>query len=320
MKVRFTGSPRDDHVFFVGNHLSWLDVPALGGITGTAFVAQDRIADWPVFGWLSKLNNTVFVSRTDKLAVGEQIETLRHAIARHRMLALFPEGTTTDGRSLLPFKAPLFAALDPPPPDMLIQPIVMDFDDTGKSLAWIGMETAPANGWRVLSPQGDVLRHRPLPRPLRPRHRRPSQGRFGRMPPAHRGKAVGNAGRRRGSLKRGQSHANARRMSSFPHTRLRRTRVAPWSRALHAENTLTPADLIWPIFVTEGKGVVEPIKTMPGVNRLSVDKLGAAAQGSRQPRHPLRRAVPQHPGRSPHRRWARKRSTPTISSAAPSRR
>jgi porphobilinogen synthase len=65
---------------------------------------------------------------------------------------------------------------------------------------------------------------------------------------------------------------------TFPHTRLRRTRVAPWSRALHAENTLTPADLIWPIFVTEGKGMVEPIKTMPGVNRLSVDKLGAAAK------------------------------------------
>jgi porphobilinogen synthase len=65
---------------------------------------------------------------------------------------------------------------------------------------------------------------------------------------------------------------------TFPHTRLRRTRVAPWSRALHAENTLTPADLIWPIFVTEGKGVIDPIKTMPGVNRLSVDKLGAAAK------------------------------------------
>jgi porphobilinogen synthase len=65
---------------------------------------------------------------------------------------------------------------------------------------------------------------------------------------------------------------------TFPHTRLRRTRVAPWSRSLHAETTLSPADLIWPIFVTEGSGVVEPIKTMPGVNRLSVDRLAAAAK------------------------------------------
>jgi porphobilinogen synthase len=65
---------------------------------------------------------------------------------------------------------------------------------------------------------------------------------------------------------------------AFPATRLRRTRAAPWSRALHAENTLSPADLIWPIFVTEGTGVVEPIRTMPGVNRLSVDRLAAAAK------------------------------------------
>jgi porphobilinogen synthase len=66
-------------------------------------------------------------------------------------------------------------------------------------------------------------------------------------------------------------------MNSYPATRLRRTRVAPWSRALHAENTLTPADLIWPIFVTEGRGVTDPIKSMPGVNRLSVDRLVKAA-------------------------------------------
>ena len=65
--------------------------------------------------------------------------------------------------------------------------------------------------------------------------------------------------------------------ASYPATRLRRTRVAPWSRALHAETSLSPADLIWPIFVTEGRGVIDPIKTMPGVNRLSVDRLAAAA-------------------------------------------
>ena len=65
---------------------------------------------------------------------------------------------------------------------------------------------------------------------------------------------------------------------AYPATRLRRTRVAPWSRALHAENTLSPADLIWPIFVTDGKGVTDPVKTMPGVNRLSVDNLAQAAK------------------------------------------
>jgi porphobilinogen synthase len=65
---------------------------------------------------------------------------------------------------------------------------------------------------------------------------------------------------------------------TYPATRLRRTRSAPWSRALHAETVLTPSDLIWPLFVTEGHGIVEPIRTMPGVNRLSVDKLADAAR------------------------------------------
>ena len=66
--------------------------------------------------------------------------------------------------------------------------------------------------------------------------------------------------------------------AAFPATRLRRTRSAPWSRALHAETSLSPADLIWPIFVTEGTGVTDPIRTLPGVNRLSVDNLARAAR------------------------------------------
>jgi porphobilinogen synthase len=59
---------------------------------------------------------------------------------------------------------------------------------------------------------------------------------------------------------------------SFPNTRLRRSRVTPWSRAMVRENILTPADLIWPLFVTEGDAVEEPIATLPGVSRWSVDQ------------------------------------------------
>jgi porphobilinogen synthase len=59
--------------------------------------------------------------------------------------------------------------------------------------------------------------------------------------------------------------------TSYPNTRLRRTRATPWSRAMVRENTLTPADLIWPLFVTSGEGVEEPIATLPGVSRWSVD-------------------------------------------------
>ena len=58
---------------------------------------------------------------------------------------------------------------------------------------------------------------------------------------------------------------------SYPNTRLRRTRATGWSRALHRETLITPADLIWPLFVTEGKGVEDPVATLPGVSRWSVD-------------------------------------------------
>ena len=64
----------------------------------------------------------------------------------------------------------------------------------------------------------------------------------------------------------------------FPHTRLRRTRASAWSRALHREVVLTPADLIWPLFVTSGSGVEEPIGPLPGVSRWSVDLVVARAK------------------------------------------
>ncbi|WP_086606911.1 porphobilinogen synthase [Erythrobacter donghaensis] len=64
----------------------------------------------------------------------------------------------------------------------------------------------------------------------------------------------------------------------YPNTRLRRTRATGWSRALHRETVLTPADLIWPLFVTAGEGVEEPIGTLPGVSRWSVDGIVARAK------------------------------------------
>ncbi len=65
---------------------------------------------------------------------------------------------------------------------------------------------------------------------------------------------------------------------AFPATRLRRTRAAGWSRALHRETVLTPADLIWPLFVTEGRQIEEPVGALPGVSRWSLDGIAARAR------------------------------------------
>ena len=66
--------------------------------------------------------------------------------------------------------------------------------------------------------------------------------------------------------------------ASYPALRLRRTRATAWSRALHRETVLTPADLVWPLFVTEGQGVEEPIGSLPGVSRWSLDGIAARAK------------------------------------------
>ena len=66
--------------------------------------------------------------------------------------------------------------------------------------------------------------------------------------------------------------------ASYPGLRLRRTRATPWSRAMHREILLSPADFIWPLFITEGTGVEEPIVSLPGVSRWSVDLIAARAK------------------------------------------
>jgi porphobilinogen synthase len=69
--------------------------------------------------------------------------------------------------------------------------------------------------------------------------------------------------------------------AAFPALRMRRTRASAWSRALFAETVLTPSDLIWPLFIAEGEGAEEPISTLPGVSRWSVDRLGEKAREAR---------------------------------------
>ncbi|CAN1489957.1 PlsC 1-acyl-sn-glycerol-3-phosphate acyltransferase [Sphingomonadaceae bacterium] len=153
-KVRVHGKALRKDVFFVSNHISWHDIPILGGVTGTAFVAQDGVRKWPIIGWLAAQNRTIFISRTEKQTVADQIAELRDAIAENWSVTLFPEGTTSDGLGLLPFKPSLFATLAPPPKPMLIQPVWLDFGDAGPEIAWLGEETGWESAWRAFTRPG----------------------------------------------------------------------------------------------------------------------------------------------------------------------
>ena len=151
---RLVGAPRRRAVVFVANHLSWIDILLLAGATGTAFVAKAELDAVPLVGWLCRLNHTVFVRREDRLAIAGQIERLRGALAEGWAVTIFPEGTTGDGVTLLPFKAALLAALDPPPAGVLLQPVRIDYGAATAELAWVGEETGLHHALRVLRRAG----------------------------------------------------------------------------------------------------------------------------------------------------------------------
>ncbi|NYD90523.1 lysophospholipid acyltransferase family protein [Sphingomonas melonis] len=153
-RVRVVGPPLRRDVVFLSNHLSWIDILAIAGATGSAFVAKGELRAVPLVGWLCTLNRTLFVSRDDRLQVTEQIARLRAAIGAGRPVTVFPEGTTGDGVTLLPFKAALLAALDPPPPGVRVQPIRIDYGAATPELAWVGDEPGGAHALRVLRRRG----------------------------------------------------------------------------------------------------------------------------------------------------------------------
>ena len=80
-RVEIVGTPLKRDVFFIANHISWLDILALAGASGTAFVSKAELRDVPVVGWLATLNRTVFVKRENRLGVADQINSLREALA-----------------------------------------------------------------------------------------------------------------------------------------------------------------------------------------------------------------------------------------------
>lgn len=94
----------------VSNHVSWIDIVAIGSMAPLAFIAKSEIASWPVFGWLAKLQRTVFADRTRKTDTKRIGATMEERFAANETLVLFAEGTTGTGARVLPFKSALIGA------------------------------------------------------------------------------------------------------------------------------------------------------------------------------------------------------------------
>ncbi|MBL8382616.1 MAG: 1-acyl-sn-glycerol-3-phosphate acyltransferase [Burkholderiales bacterium] len=137
---------------YVGNHVSWLDIYALQSVTAARFVAKAELATWPLIGRLIRQSGTVFIERSKRSDTRRINQTLRAHLEAGDVIAVFPEGTTSDGRDVRKFHANLLqAALDA---DAEIVPFCLRYLDTqgnyAEAPAYIGDLTFLQSVARVL--------------------------------------------------------------------------------------------------------------------------------------------------------------------------
>lgn len=156
VRATIEGVPLTPPTLAIANHMSWLDILILGGATGTAFVSKADIASAPLVGWLADQNHTLYVERADRSDAHGQVRRIAEGIERAQPLTVFPEGTTGDGRSLLPFRSTLLAAVAPAAPGTTVRPIAIDYGAAGPSIAWHSGESGIDNALRLIGRRGTL--------------------------------------------------------------------------------------------------------------------------------------------------------------------
>ena len=169
--VRGAG-PADGPLLIASNHVSWIDIMVLSAVAPVSFVAKSEVNHWPFFGSLARLQRTVFVERERRHATGISRNEMQLRLKMGDILVLFPEGTSSNGRQVLPFKSSFFgaAALE----GVLVQPVTLAYSGHRNlpmtrrlmpSYAWYGdMELTP-HLMEALSAgpiEVTVIRHDPL--------------------------------------------------------------------------------------------------------------------------------------------------------------
>lgn len=144
--MRVTGGPLNPHTLLICNHVSWLDIPVLGGATGCAFVSKHELGH-PLVHWMADQGPTLYVRRDRRRGAPDQAEAIAQRLEEPQPLALFPEGTTGPGTRMLPFRSTLFSAVAPPPPGVTVRPVAIDYG-----------EVAPEIGWHDESGKDNVMR------------------------------------------------------------------------------------------------------------------------------------------------------------------
>lgn len=164
VEVRTEGRLAAGPALLVANHLSWIDIVALTAHYDCTFVAKDDVRDWPLVGALGTALDVVWIDRRRKRDLPRAVAVLSDTLRRGTHVVLFPEGTTTTGRGVLPFRSSLVeAAVRAGVPVVPIALSTDAADGQGESLCWVGDETLLAHLPRVAALRQATFEIRVLP-------------------------------------------------------------------------------------------------------------------------------------------------------------
>ncbi|AMO22815.1 lysophospholipid acyltransferase family protein [Ramlibacter solisilvae] len=154
VRLRLRGAPAAGPVLLVANHISWLDILVLHAARHCRFVSKGEVRHWPLIGTLATGAGTLYIERESRRDAMRVVHHMAESLRAGEVLAVFPEGTTSDGRQLLPFHANLIqAAISAEAP---VQPVALSFVDvaTGQpsfSPCYIGDDSLVGSVWRTLT-------------------------------------------------------------------------------------------------------------------------------------------------------------------------
>jgi lyso-ornithine lipid O-acyltransferase len=134
----------------VANHTSWLDIVIISSFLPIVFVAKQEVARLPIFGWLAKLQRSIFVNRDRRHDVHATISCVADSLAAGEVVGIFPEGTSTDGTTVFPFRSALIGAVgetlrrEKHMPAIFIQPVSVAYVGPNQRLAiWAREDEIP---------------------------------------------------------------------------------------------------------------------------------------------------------------------------------
>lgn len=148
--------PQRQPLVAISNHISWLDIFVIQSVMPLRFVSKAEVRNWPIFGWLSDQTGTLFLQRQSRRQTAVIGAEMSGALQAGHSLCFFPEGTTTTGRQLLPFKSSMFqCAVDTNSP---VLPLLLDYrmghGEPNPAIPFVGDMDFVTSLWNVLAAPG----------------------------------------------------------------------------------------------------------------------------------------------------------------------